>query len=229
MLLLSSGLALAGYFVGNTLYKSKIAMNTATVKGLAEKRVIADHASWRVGYTVAGSERSELPSLYKDASRIEEVIIKTLIESGLEAKEFSKGIVRHSTRELRNDDQELVERAHYLSGDISVTTTRVEMIKKIRLAVNQLIAQGISLSNHEPSYRYTKLNDIKPAMLAEATKNARIAADQFASNAGVEVGSIRSASQGGFSIIDVGERHGDTRRMEKDVRVVTTVEFYLTN
>jgi len=75
---------------------------------------------------------------------------------------------------------------------------------------------------------FTRLNEIKPAMLREATKNARIAANEFAENAGVKVGGIRDAHQGGFSIRDVGESHGDTAKIEKDVRVVTTITFYLT-
>jgi hypothetical protein len=65
-------------------------------------------------------------------------------------------------------------------------------------------------------------------MLREATKNARIAANEFAENAGVEVGSIRSARQGNFYIRDAGEEYGDTAKIEKEVRVVTTIDFYLT-
>jgi hypothetical protein len=65
-------------------------------------------------------------------------------------------------------------------------------------------------------------------MLREATKNARIAANEFAENAGVRVGSIRSAYQGSFYIRDAGEEYGDTRKIDKDVRVVTTITFYLT-
>jgi len=95
--------------------------------------------------------------------------------------------------------------------------------------VNKLIAQGINISNEAPSYRFTRLNDIKPDMLREATKNARIAANEFAESAGVSVGGIRSARQGGFNIRDAGEEYGDTKKIEKDVRVVTTVMFYLTD
>ena len=64
-------------------------------------------------------------------------------------------------------------------------------------------------------------------MLQEATKNARIAANEFASNAGVKVGGIREARQGGFIIRDIGEDYGDTKKIDKDVRVVTTITFYL--
>lgn len=84
------------------------------------------------------------------------------------------------------------------------------------------------MQNNPPAYHFTKLNDIKPAMLKEATTNARIAANEFATNAGVQVGGIVNARQGGFVIRDVGESYGDTAKIEKDVRVVTNITFYLT-
>jgi len=71
------------------------------------------------------------------------------------------------------------------------------------------------------------MNEIKPEMLKAATKNARIAANEFAENAGVKVGGIRSARQGSFVIRDVGQSYGETGKIEKDVRVVTSVTFFL--
>ena len=90
-------------------------------------------------------------------------------------------------------------------------------------------AVGIDINNNAPSYYFTGLNEIKPEMLKEATTNARVAANEFASNAGVDVGSIRNARQGGFIIRDVGESYTDTVKIDKDVRVVTTITFYLTD
>jgi len=43
----------------------------------------------------------------------------------------------------------------------------------------------------------------------------------------VKVGGIRSALQGNFFVRDAGEEFGDTAKIEKDVRVVTTITFYL--
>lgn len=54
-------------------------------------------------------------------------------------------------------------------------------------------------------------------------------ANEFAVNAGVKVGGIRNARQGGFVIRDVGEGYGDTKKVDKDVRVVTNVTFLLTD
>ena len=89
--------------------------------------------------------------------------------------------------------------------------------------------QKINLSDEQyVRLRDFLLNEIKPDMLREATKNARIAANEFAENAGVKVGGIRDARQGSFYVRDAGSDYGDTSKIEKDVRVVTTITFYLT-
>jgi len=122
----------------------------------------------------------------------------------------------------------LVDVKYSLVGSIDVVTDKVELVSKVRSKVNGLIARGLNTRNNALAYCFTRLNEIKPAMLREATKNARIAANEFAENSGVKVGGIRDAHQGGFSIRDMGESHGDTAKIEKDVRVVTTITFYLT-
>ena len=80
------------------------------------------------------------------------------------------------------------------------------------------------------SYTFTKLDEIKPEMVAEATKDARKSAEQFAEDSGTDVGGIKSATQGYFSIDsrdgDAGG-YGVTDTPYKKVRVVTTVNFYL--
>lgn len=226
---LAVGIATAGYFVGQTMYNAKVAINTAEVKGLAERRVVADRADWDIVYTVAGATRDAIPELYGEAERQQKAILAVLTQNGFADGEIDTGVLDYTYTEYRDDKQVLVDQVHSLAGTISVETDKVGEVARVRAAVNELIAQGFDIDNQEPRYRFTKLNDIKPAMLEEATRNARIAANEFAANAGVRVGSIRSALQGGFNIRDAGEEHGDTAKLEKDVRVVTTITFYLTD
>jgi len=199
-LLLATGISMAGYFISNTLYKSRVALNTVTVKGLAE---------------------------YKQAENNKDQILKSLEKGGITQSEITIGTIKYSSDEFRNDDKELVDQRHYLTGTIEIETTRVPIVGKVRPTINELMIQGIDLSNFSPKYRFTKLNEIKPDMLQEATKNARIAAAEFATHSGSKIGRIRSARQGGFTIVDVGENYGDTNKIKKEVRVVTTSEFYL--
>jgi hypothetical protein len=227
-LFVALGLAAAGYFVGQTLYNAKVALNTAEVKGLAERRVSADRVNWKIVYKVKGASREEIPSLYKKAEKQQQIITGLLKNNGFDDSEIQLGVLDYKYLEFRNDDQRLVDQTHTLVGNISVETGKVELVAEVRANVNKLIAQGIDIDNKAPAYRFTKLNEIKPDMLREATKNARIAANEFAENAGVDVGGIRSARQGSFFVRDAGEEYGDTAKIEKDVRVVTTITFYLT-
>ncbi len=226
-LLLAVGIALAGYFISGTLYRSTVALNTADVKGLAERRVEADTAYWSIQYTVTGTNKSEIPSLYEASEADQKKIVALLRDSGFVDEEIIPGIIDYQKSEFRDENQKLVEEKHFLIGEIEVQTSKVRLVSKVRAKLNSLIAQGLDVKNNAPSYYFTKLNDIKPDMLKEATKNARLAANEFATNAGVNVGGIRSARQGGFTIRDVGQGYGDTEKIEKDVRVVTNVTFFL--
>lgn len=227
-LFLAVGISIAGFFVSQTIYNSKVALNTAEAKGLAERRVKADIANWKLVFSVSGQEQAEISELYKTAESRQTIIINLLKENGFSSEEIQIGVIDYNVREYRDENQQLVDKTHNLVGSIIVETQQVDLVAKVRAKVNSLIAQGIAIDNLSPTYRFTQLNEIKPEMLAEATKNARIAANEFAQVAGVSVGGIRNARQGNFFIRDAGEDYGDTRKIEKDVRVVTTITFYLT-
>lgn len=228
-LLLSIGIAISGYFISQTLYKSRVALNIAEVKGLAERRVKADTAYWSIQYTVTGKSQTEIPALYEKSEGDRNTIISILKDSGFESSEIKPGIIDYRKKEFRDENQKLVEEKHHLVGEIEIQTQKVDLVATGRAKLNKLVAQGLDITNKQPTYHFTKLNDIKPEMLKEATKNARIAANEFATNAGVKEGRIRNARQGGFVIRDVGKDYGDTNKIEKDVRVVTNVSFFLTD
>lgn len=225
---LAIGIAASGFFISDTLYKSKVALNTADVKGLAERRVKSDIAYWTIGYTVSGDGTAKMAKLYAQSEADQNKIIKLLTDSGFSAQEISRGVINYYRQEYRNEQQQLVEQTHVLNGEIEVQTHQVDLVATVRAKLNKLISEGLSLQNNPPLYYFTKLNDIKPDMLKEATTNARVAANEFAENAGVKVGGIRSAVQGGFVIRDVGSSYGDSQKIDKDVRVVTSITFFLT-
>ncbi|MGA1192040.1 MAG: SIMPL domain-containing protein [Bdellovibrionota bacterium] len=226
-LLLGAGIALAGYFVSQTIYNSKVALNTASVKGLAEQFVKADVAGWDISVKVTDSSGRPITELYKEAEAHQQEIIRVLRAGGFSDAEIDASVLQLTNNEYRDDNQKLVEREQIVYGTVKVRTGQIEKVKPVRKEVNQLIAKGITLVNGEPDYRFSKLNDIKPAMLELATKNARIAANEFAKNAGVKVGTIRNASQGNFSITDSNADYDYGQTPDKKVRVVTGIEFYL--
>lgn len=226
-LLVALGIATGGYFIGRTLYISKIDINTAEVKGLAEKRVEADRAYWRVQYVVSGNGSTPVSKLYEKSEADQTQILSMLLESGFDKSEVSPGVIDYQKDEFRDENQKLVDERHVLIGSINVETDKVRLVAEVRAKLNKLIAQGLDIQNNLPAYHFTRLNEIKPAMVKEATTNARLAASEFAADAGVKVGRIRDAQQGGFIIRDVGEEFGDRKSIEKEVRLVTTITFYL--
>jgi len=226
-LFLAIGLIGGGYFIGQTMYNAKVAVNTAEAKGLAEHRVTANQATWTLQFSVAGTKDTPIASLYERAERDQKTIIGLLKANGFGEEEITAGVIDYRYQEFRDDNQTLVDSKYILNGSIQVNTEHVKKVADVRAAANKLIAQGVNIQNLPPRYIFTQLNDIKPDMLREAAQNARIAANEFASNAGAKVGAIRSARQGSFFIRDAGEEYGDDRKIEKDVRVVTTIDFYL--
>ena len=225
----AAGMSIGGFFIGQTMLNAKLALNTAEVKGLAERRVEADRANWSILYSVTGKSRDDIPALYEKSERQQKMIIELLETNGFEADEIEIGVLDYKHYEYRDEDQNIVDHKHSLRGSISVETDKVRRVSEVRAKINKLIARGIEIENRPPSYRFTSLNEIKPEMLREATRNARIAANEFAENAGVTVGGIRYARQGNFSVRDAGAVYGNNTKVEKDVRVVTNVTFMLTD
>lgn len=231
-LFIGIGLAFCGFFISKTIYNSKIALNTAYVKGLAERRVQADTVHWTINISVTGKEKSEIPRLKAKAERTQKQIAELLKSNGFESSDIRFGLMHHRYYNYRDEKGVIVDYNNTISTSIKLNSKNVNNVDQARTALNKLnleklIADNIDLDEGHPSLLFTKLNEIKPDMLKEATKNARIAANEFAANAGARVGSISNASQGSFSIVDAGEDYGDTSKIEKDVRVVTNITFYL--
>lgn len=230
------GLAVAGYFVSGTLYKGKLASNAVTVKGFAERDVKADLALWQIGYSITGGN---LADLYSQASNDEKTLIAFLTARGFKQDEIKPDGV-HVNDLLSNAyrPNNVAEAQRYILGDTITVRSNVALVDQSTAALSDLIKQGIVLTTNRVDFQFTKLNDIKAAMLRDATQNARDAAQQFANDAGSTVGSIESANQGFFSIDSRdsaaaqnpnGQINYEPQKstVDKTVRVVVTLTYYL--
>ena len=226
-LFIAVGLIGCGYFIGNTLYKSRVGVNTATVKGLAEQKVKSDLAVWDINYTM---EAPALEDAHAAADEKKDIVADFLKEQGFKKDEISYNTNGY-LQEFRDGDGVLQDKKYQVTVYITIRTADVDKVEQVRQRVGDLMGQGVMMNANAPNYHFTGLNDIKPKLLQEATKNARLAATQFAEDAGAKVGTIQSASQGSFSITAFdGEQNyeiTDTSSLYKKVRVVTTIAFYL--
>lgn len=227
-LCLAAGIATAGYFIGNTLYKSRISANTATVKGLAEREVQADVAVWQINFSADGAQ---LQQVYATAQDHQNKVAAFLTQSGFAADEITKGALTTNKREHRDRVTGEVQRISYhINGNVSLRTADVSKVASAQQTIGQLAGQGVLITNSAPMYLFTGLNTIKPDMLGEATRNARIAAEQFAKDANANVGKIQTARQGAFdfSARDASNDYeSHAHAINKKIRVVTTITFYL--
>lgn len=228
--ILAFGLALAGFFPGYYYYQAKLKDNFVTVKGLAEMDVKADLGVWNIKYVVTGDE---LQNVQKDMNSKLQIILGFLKEKGFSIDEISEG--RTETNDLMTNpyrDKNFASR-YILSQTVTVRSSKVDMIEQALRSSGELVSKGVvfdSQSYGSPvSYIFTKLNDVKPQMLEEATRNARQAALEFAKSSDSEVGKIRRASQGVFSIqpLIATPDAVESYQINKKIRVVSTIEFWL--
>ncbi|MEW5912946.1 MAG: SIMPL domain-containing protein [Thermodesulfobacteriota bacterium] len=218
------GVALAGWFVGQALYQIKATQRYVTVKGLDEREVAADLAIWPLNINVTGNDLSKLQGRLDSDRRL---IRAFLVRQGFTASEISEAPPRITDYYAQGyTGSNLPPNRYKAEASLTLTTTKVQAAKKAMEASGELVRQGVVLAQdygRAVEFLYTGLNQIKPPMIAAATKNARAAAEQFARDSGAKVGGIRTASQGLFTI-----RNRDVNTPDKKiVRVVSTVEYFL--
>jgi hypothetical protein len=225
--LVGAGLALAGFFVGDALREARSSERFVTVRGFAEKNVEADLVIWPIVFRDTGNDLAQLQKIV-DSHKAE--VKAFLAESGFGPEEVSE--MPPQVTDLKAQaygDGQRREYRYIATATVTLRTSNVSAAKKAMENSGKLVLRGIVLAEQDyarsTEFLFTGLNEIKPGMIAEATKNAREAAEQFARDSGARVGNIRRASQGLFTIEDRDKGSPD----HKKVRVVTTVEYFLSN
>ncbi len=224
--ILAVGLALLGVFVYNGINSLAKRDRVVSVRGLAEKEAQADRVIWPLAYKTVGDD---LGSVYRDISSANKKIQTFLIKNGIKASDITNGAPQVNdlwTNEYRDN----VNRQRYNATSVTtVSSSDVAKVRALMTRTGELLSQGIAIApndyNYPIQFDFTSLNKIKPQMIEQATKNAREAAEKFAKDSESKLGKIKSAQQGLFSIED---RDSNTPYI-KEVRVVTTVDYYLDN
>ena len=222
------GICIAGLSVSNAVYKLRASQRYVTVKGLAEREVDADLVVWPLTFEVSSNDLNDLQKQV-DGKRL--TVRQFLAGAGFEEAEISQAAPRiRDTQSETQYGQVVPPKYRYIAqATLTLRTNKVAVVKAAIEKAGELIGKGIVLvgENYGRSteFLFTGLNEVKPPMIEEATKNARKAAEQFAKDSGSKVGKIRSASQGLFTITDRDMNSPD----RKNVRVVTTVEYYLSD
>ena len=198
---------------------------TVNVKGLAEMEVPANKVIWPLMYKNLGND---LQALYGDIKKSNQTILEFLKGKGISAEEISVNapeIIDLKAERYNSNDH--TPYRYNVTSVITVTSNKVDLIRNLISEQGELLKRGIAITSgdyrYNVQYEFTGLNDIKPKMIEEATKNARQAAEKFAKDSESKLDKIKHANQGQFSISD---RDANTPYIKK-IRVVTSITYSL--
>ncbi|HEV2113676.1 MAG TPA: SIMPL domain-containing protein [Terriglobales bacterium] len=242
-LALAFGLTVGAWILGAEIKATRLGDRYVTVKGLVERQVKSDLAIWPLSYKEAGDD---LATVYSKSEADKKAVLEFLDQQGIKSSEIELGVVRVTDTQANEYGGTKAPRRYIVEQPITVRTSRVDEVSAAAQKSMLLLQKGVVLtSNQGPGqgliYKFNGLNSIKPDMITEATRNARAAADRFASDSGSKVGSIRQANQGVFSVLAAGQGSTTSESGEGDytsvtnadaslmktIRVVTTIEYYL--
>jgi hypothetical protein len=222
-----AGLSVLGYQLADGAIKYKLHDRSVTVKGLSEREYKADIAIWPIEFTLADND---LEKLYGSIESHTSTIKLFLEENGFSGDEIttsSPSINDRSAQQFSNKYR--AEFRYSALQSVTVYTNKIEAVRNIKGSLSELGKQGIVFtgSNYQSQteYIFTRLNEVKPEMIEEATRKAREVAEKFASDSQSKLGKIKRASQGQFSI---SARDKNNFHIKK-IRVVSTVEYYLSD
>jgi hypothetical protein len=222
--LIAVGLAVGGYFIGDGLFAARSTDRYVTVKGLAEREVVANLVIWPITFAVTADDLGTLQR------RTDEGVVKirAFLADEFDQGEISVAAARVEDRQAQGMMGQARMERYVAQSTVIVRTPRIDTVRSAMERTGDLVKQGVALIRsyeNTTEYLYTSLDQIKPEMIREATKDARRAAQQFAEDSGSRVGGIRNAQQGYFSITD---RDAFSPQFKK-IRVVTTVQYFLEN
>lgn len=229
---LAAGLAVAGWLVGTGFSEGRQLDRYVTVKGVSERTVTADLAIWPLRVVATGAELSQVQAAVEEQQA---AVLQFLTGAGIPEGDIELQDLQVTDLYAQAYRSGPVNDRFIVAQTVSVRSQDVPRIRAASQQVGELVDAGVVLSSergpagNSPAYLYTRLVSLKPEMIAEATANARDAAEQFAIDSGSALGGIRRANQGVFQILARDNAPGvmAERQVEKTVRVVSTIEYLL--
>ena len=230
-LLLGLGIALAGWFTGQGFMKGRATDRIVTVKGVSERDVKADTGLWPLRFTVTDDD---LQQAQEKINQSQKEVLAFLKRHDIDPERAEVQRLEVNDRLANPYQSGPMPTRYIITQTLMVRTDAPDSIARASQDLGELVQAGVVLSStggpySGPTYLFTGLSELKPDMIAEATAKARRAAEQFAEDSGSRIGKIRRANQGVFVILPRDRAPGimEGAQINKTVRVVSTVEYYL--
>ncbi|NMH59180.1 SIMPL domain-containing protein [Alteromonas ponticola] len=218
------GLTLLGTQLGNAIITFKTWDRVVTVKGLSEREYLADKVIWPIQFTEAGND---LSALHRTLKQHTQSITQYLHNAGLDAQSITVGAPEIIDKLAQRYGGERTEFRYSAIQTITVYSTKIEFVRGLMASISELVSEGIVFTSPgyeaRTEYLFSRLNEVKPVMIEEATKHAREVANKFAQDSDSKLGKINQARQGQFSIFARDNHHPHIKK----VRVVSTIEYTL--
>ncbi|HEU5305643.1 MAG TPA: SIMPL domain-containing protein [Gemmatimonadales bacterium] len=231
-LVLALGVTAGGWFVGNGFARGRATERYVEVKGLAEREVRADLALWPLRYVATGDDLEVAQAAITRSTR---QVVAFLARQGIDTAAVQLQALEVSDAYANRFPGERSGPRFVIQQTVMVRSPKPEVVQAASQRLSDLVGAGVVLSasgeygTGGPTYVFTRLNQLKPSMVAEATANARAAAEQFANDSRSALGEIRRASQGVFVILPRDQAPGinESAQLQKVVRLVSTVQYSL--
>ena len=222
----SAALIASGYLLGDGFRRAKSAERSVSVRGVSERDVTADLATWTISFSQEGPELDTVNARVEQQSAS---VRRFFATAGFKPSDISDSGVSFNRTHVTNDEGQRVETRVTVTRSVQLRTAEVMKVRSAQERLPMLLREGVELDGSNLSFNFTGLNQLKPEMIAEATKRARGSAEQFARDSGAHVGSIRTASQGYFSVGPRDGAEGEESEANdspfQKVRVVTSVDY----
>jgi uncharacterized protein len=231
-IILAVGLAASGLFIGHGFASGRATDRYVEVKGLAEREVTADLALWPLRYVSTGDD---LGAAQAQITRSTRQVFAFLSRHGIDTASVQLQALEVSDAFANRFPGERGGPRYVIQQTVMVRSGSPSVVMAASQRVSELVGGGVVLSSSGeygiggPTFIFTKLNQLKPSMVKEATANARVAAEQFAADSRSDLAGIRQANQGVFVILPRDQAPGinEGAQLQKIVRVVSTVQYFL--
>ncbi|TNJ44538.1 SIMPL domain-containing protein [Tamlana fucoidanivorans] len=192
----------AAFIFGNAVVNRNQKDGTIAVTGLGKTDFTSDLIVWEAKFS---QSNLSLKDGYSKLKQDRITILEYLKANGLP----DSVIVFSAVETKKNTKPNYSENGKYLGETfigytlmqtVHVDSKAVELVETISREVTDLLNKGIQLYSIAPRYYYTKLEDLKIEMIAQATENANLRAKRIAENSGAKLNDLVSANMGIFQI-----------------------------
>lgn len=229
VMIFTAGMVASTFKVANSIVEVK-GSNSITVTGSAKQQIKSDLIVWQGTFSRQAKTAEEAYNLLiADKAKV----LKYLSDKGVpEGSRTVSAVYTMPIYETNYNGMMTNNILSYrLSQNIEIRSDKVDEITQLSRDVTDLIQAGVELQSNPPQYYYTKIADLKISMLAEATKDAKLRAEQISANTGSAIGKLKSAKMGVFQITPLYSTEvsdygiNDTFSLDKEITAVVTCSF----